>query len=113
MDLLDELADEFVRRWRGGERPPVEEYASRYPDLAGDIRELFPALLALENAGPQAPPPTPAVPQSLGDYRLVREVGRGGMGVVYEAVRLSLGRRVALKVLAPGAVGDGLALARF
>ena len=51
LELLDELADEFVRRWRGGERPPIEVYIARHPELAGDIRELFPALLALENAG--------------------------------------------------------------
>ena len=49
----------------------------------------------------------------LGDFRLLREVSRGGMGIVYEAVQVSLGRRVALKVLPNGAVLDPRHLQRF
>ena len=51
--------------------------------------------------------------QRLGDFRLLREVGRGGMGVVYEAQQISLGRRVALKVLPFAAVLDSKQIARF
>src|SRR4051794_23811609 len=58
--------------------------------------------------GPDAPPG-----HVLGDFRLVREIGRGGMGVVYEAEQLSLGRRVALKVLPPAAALDARRLRRF
>src|SRR5437016_9102270 len=49
----------------------------------------------------------------LGDYRIVGEIGRGGMGVVYEAIQVSLGRRVALKVLPFAAALDGKQLQRF
>ena len=64
--------------------------------------------------GPQ--PRRPAAPgkeRRLGDYRILREIGRGGMGVVYEAEQVSLGRRVALKVLPGQVAGDRLALERF
>src|SRR5262249_51464647 len=52
-------------------------------------------------------------PPQLGDFRIVREVGRGGMGVVYEAVQVSLKRRVALKVLRFGPAADEEAMQRF
>jgi hypothetical protein len=48
--LLDQLAEEFAARYRGGERPSLKEYTDRYPDLADDIRELFPAMVQMEGA---------------------------------------------------------------
>jgi hypothetical protein len=55
--------------------------------------------------GPAQTPMAPALEQ-LGDYRILREIGRGGMGVVYEAEQVSLGRHVALKLLPPQMLRD-------
>src|SRR5947209_3828113 len=48
--LLDQLAEEFAARLRAGERPSLQEYLDRYPDLADDLRELFPAMAEIEQA---------------------------------------------------------------
>ena len=125
-DLLDQLAEEFAARFRRGERPTLEEYTDRYPELADDIREFFPAMVLVEQADAARPlgqeeqrvirdslAANPLSPRQIGDYRILREIGRGGMGVVYEAEQVSLGRRVALKVL-PGQVSsDRLTQERF
>jgi WD40 repeat protein/serine/threonine protein kinase len=123
-DLLDRLAEEFAVRFRRGERPSLKEYLDRYPDLADDIREMLPAMVAMEqvekevrgaeesSAGPSGRPAATPLRQ-VGDYRILREIGRGGMGVVYEAEQLSLGRRVAVKILLSPPGGNGQSLERF
>jgi hypothetical protein len=119
-DRFDQLADEFAERYRRGERPNLQDYIDRLPEMADEIREMFPALVEVEQAKGDARDETPPQPslatprlRELGDYRIVREVGRGGMGVVYEAEQISLGRRVALKVLPGQVVADRKALERF
>lgn len=119
-DPLEVLAAEFAERQRGGETPNIEEYAGKYPHLADAIRELFPLVGAMEQArtkhgrgaSGRATLDRPR-PKQLGEYVIVREIGRGGMGIVYEARQESLDRRVALKVLPSSVTLDTKALARF
>ncbi|MCY2968756.1 MAG: serine/threonine-protein kinase [Planctomycetota bacterium] len=118
-----ELAEEFLARYRKGERPSLAEYVERYPHLAEQIREVFPAMALMENIGIEESAPAaghqdgarssePELKQ-LGDYRIIREAGRGGMGIVYEAEQVSLGRHVALKVLPKQLLLDSKQKRRF
>ena len=99
---IDELAEAYALRLRRGERPTLDEYVAQYPELESSIREVFPAIEMVEGLAPvvddRADPGREVPPDRLGDYRIIREVGRGGMGIVYEAEQESLRRRVALKV---------------
>src|SRR5262245_42215886 len=101
-DLLNRLADEYLERLRRGEGPTIEEYSARYPELAAEILDIFAAVaeigqleVDLDEAREGAPRADGVVGRQVGDYQILREVGHGGMGVVYEAEQISLGRRVA------------------
>jgi serine/threonine protein kinase/WD40 repeat protein/tetratricopeptide (TPR) repeat protein len=110
---IEVLAEDFLERQRRGEHPALSEYTRKYPELAEEIRDLFPALVVMEQVKPVSeqtmgnvgPADSLAAGEDgrardrLGDFRILREVARGGMGVVYEAVQESLGRHVALKIL--------------
>ena len=122
--VLADLIDRLTARMQAGEAIDWEEEAQRHPEYAGELLRLRPALGALgelSRSGPDelsgvAAPPSPADELAsgvLGDFRIIREVGRGGMGVVYEAEQVSLGRRVALKVLPFAATIDPRHLQRF
>lgn len=96
------LAEEFLERCRAGERVSVEDYAAKYPQIAEEIRDLFPTIARLEQVKARQQEevaPTFQHPDRLGEYELLREIGRGGMGIVYEARQVSLGRNVAVKLL--------------
>jgi WD40 repeat protein/serine/threonine protein kinase len=120
---LAELVDEVIRRVQAGESIDPDALAGHDPDRAKVLRQVLPTLEKLADLGcsatsdhtggpPAASDPGPGL-GTLGDYQLLREVGRGGMGIVYEAVQLSLHRRVALKVLPFAAVTDPKQLQRF
>ncbi len=119
-ELVGRITDEFLERLDRGEQPQVEDYARRYPEAAAVIRQVFPALLWMRRpasdagavpAGEASDPQTPV--GCMGDFRILRQIGRGGMGIVYEAEQLSLRRRVALKVLPFAAAMDARQLQRF
>lgn len=119
-DPVEVLADEFMARQRQGECPTIDEYAARYPELAEEIRVLFPTIAALEKLKVrQQRTPDGRVSlagcrlERLGDFRVIREIGRGGMGIVYEAEQESLARRVAVKVLPRQSLVDRRHLQRF
>ena len=116
-DFVGRAAEEYAQRVKAGDRPDVEEFARKYPEAADIIRQVLPSLVLLEAGMTEESITSESARSStngvLGDYRLIREVGRGGMGVVYEAEQLSLSRRVALKVLPFAAMLDERQIKRF
>ena len=112
---------EYQAGLRAGARPDRQALLARFPAIAEALAECLDGLEFVHAATPDlsqpdpGPAPAPECPAAvpLGDYRILREVGRGGMGVVYEAEQLSLGRRVALKVLPFAAALDTQRLQRF
>ncbi|HSQ54473.1 MAG TPA: hypothetical protein VLM40_01910, partial [Gemmata sp.] len=102
-DPVDVLAEEFADRLRRGEHPSVSDYAAAHPDHAEELRDLLPAVAQMELLKrfrrAETPSSQDSLPDRFGDFRIVRELGRGGMGIVFEAVQESLDRPVALKVL--------------
>ena len=103
---IEVLASEYADKARQGQNLSIESYIERYPEMAAEIRELFPMVAALEqwksdreNEVLRAQLPDQFKLKHLGECRIVREIGRGGMGVVFEALEGSIERRVAVKLL--------------
>jgi len=120
---VDQLAEEFAERIRAGKNPQIDEYCQTYPKHAEMIRSVFPSIHMIERAsqreaqhrrsGDIGTASMRSMPESLGDFQLIREIGRGGMGVVYEAEQKSLKRHVALKVISALIAGSEKQLKRF
>ena len=114
--IIDELIDDYVSRLQAGEEPSVADYCSRHPQLQDEIRDLFPMLTVMERRKPRPGSDDThrtLPPKQLGGYVLIREIGRGGMGEVFEARHIQINRRVALKILPARLSSDRKALARF
>ena len=108
-EALGRVADDYLALVRQGAAPSVEGLAIEHPELASEILDLLPVISGLEEMRANRPArseaivseplPLAAVPHRLGEYELVRVLGQGGMGIVFEAIQVSLARRVAVKVL--------------
>src|SRR5207253_1896759 len=112
------ILDQYLAELERGVPPRPQELAARPPELADALLDYLQELdrlqcAAVSSRGVEEPVFSGGERASLGDFRIVREVGRGGMGVVYEAVQVSLDRRVALKVLPFAATLDAKQLQRF
>lgn len=114
---LGKITDEFLRQLREGEKPAIEDYVQRYPAFAAQLGDILPVLAKMEFAGEDCVTDSEkrdsVPPKKLGEFRILREIGRGGMGIVYEAEQESLGRRVALKTLRIQSLLDPKHLERF
>ncbi|MFO1021554.1 MAG: serine/threonine-protein kinase [Planctomycetales bacterium] len=105
-DPVELAATEYLAGLREGRNDTVESYAWRYPQYAEQIRKVLPLVAAMESwksnkefSGARRAVPADMNFERLGDCRLIRELGRGGMGIVYEAIRQTEGDRVAVKLL--------------
>lgn len=121
-DRLAQILDEYLQGVEQGQPVSPEELLARHPDLAGRLSGYLSGLRLFHDAVANAPQPLSLVGSradgqelrgELGDFRLLREIGRGGMGVVYEGLQLSLGRRVAIKVLPFAAAVNEKRIMRF
>ena len=119
---LAKAMEEYLAELESGIQPNRERFLTLYPDIAVELAACLegldfihcvaPQLKDAERGQSQAPERIHPL-ATVGDFRIVRELGRGGMGVVYEAEQLSLGRTVALKVLPFAAMLDERQLKRF
>ncbi len=124
-ERLAEILDQYLTQVEQGDEPNLSQLCMRHTELAPAIRHYVRSLRILNEAvgedavgedRARAIPITESVgapDKQIGDYKIVREIGRGGMGVVYEAHQVSLGRRVALKLLPFAAVLDQRQITRF
>ncbi len=126
---LVQALDDYLAAYEAGNPPERGAFLANYPELAEELQECLASLEFIRRAAVRVPAaPDVVFPAAdagdeligaglqagvLGDFRIVREVGRGGMGIVYEAEQISLGRRVALKVLPFAATIDPRHLQRF
>ena len=117
-DRVVDAVKRYMEMLDQGNPPSLETYVAEHSEIAGELRPALEGLAMVHRVGEPKPssmiaPDAEFTAKPIGDFQIVGELGRGGMGVVYEAIQLSLGRHVALKVL-PFASGlDEVRLQRF
>jgi serine/threonine protein kinase/outer membrane protein assembly factor BamB len=103
------VLDQYLLDLKAGKPPSRQTLMAQHPALASQLDACLAGLEFIHRAESTGPGKS----QVLGDFRIIREVGRGGMGTVFEAEQISLGRSVALKILRYGAVSDPESIERF
>lgn len=124
-ELLAALLERLIEQSRHGKAPDLERIIREHPRLEAELRELWATAMIAEDlvclsgelshltAAPSAPSGPMDLPREFGDYVLLEELGRGGMGVVYKARQKSLNRTVALKMILRGELASAADVARF
>ncbi len=121
-EILEWIVDEFTNRLRAGEHPAIAEYQQQHPEFKEEIEDLLASVAMIEQL--KSNPTNPGFRdrrslnevsslQQIGNYQVKREIGRGGMGIVFEAVHESLGRHVAIKVMPTPLVNSQKYVERF
>ena len=115
---LEDLVEEFLQYCKNGESPDISEFANMYPEHKEELLDILPLLRDLEDLGykrnTQYVDIISSVPNLTGsDYQLIRKIGSGGMGIVFEALQMSLNRKVAVKLLSNSLISDKLQREQF
>ncbi len=110
---LTHVLDEYLQSLEQGAAFNAEEACRDEPALLGAVKVYLAKLNSLYGLVDSDAQESTAIPQRLGEFTLIREIGRGGMGIVYEATQAGMERRVALKLLPLAATFDARQITRF
>lgn len=120
-EILESIIAEFTSALRSGKNPSIQQYQQQYPHLAEDLADMLSSISMIEQLKSASDTATGSrrlmedVSQlkQIGQYRILREIGRGGMGIVFAAIHEGLGRQVAIKVLPTPLAGGDKHVQRF